>query len=43
MDTNQPGLLKEIAEKKDLKGDLTDRLKKALEDFGQVFQAKATA
>ena len=43
LDTNHPGLLKEIAEKKDIKGELTERLKKALEEFAQVFQAKASA
>ncbi len=41
MDTNHPGLQKEIAEKKDIKGEIGERLKKALEEFGQVFQAKA--
>jgi F-type H+-transporting ATPase subunit alpha len=43
MDTNQPGLLKEVAEKKDIKGELTDRLKKSLDEFAQVFQAQAQA
>ncbi len=43
MDTNHPGLLKDVAEKKDIKGELTDRLKKALEEFAQVFQVKASA
>jgi F-type H+-transporting ATPase subunit alpha len=43
MDTNQPGLLKEIAEKKDIKGEIGERLKKSLEEFAQVFQAKAQA
>jgi len=43
MSTNQPGLLKEIAEKKDIKGELTDRLKQSLEEFAQVFQATAQA
>ncbi len=42
MDTNHPGLLKEMAEKKDIKGELTERLKKALEEFAQVFQVKAS-
>jgi len=42
MDTNHPGLLKEMAEKKDIKGELTERLKKALEEFAQVFQVTAS-
>ena len=30
----------EIAEKKDIKGELTDKLKAALEEFAGVFQAE---
>ena len=38
-----PTLLKGIAEKKDLKGELTDKLKAALEEFGGVFQPATAA
>jgi F-type H+-transporting ATPase subunit alpha len=41
LDTRHPGLLKEIAEKKDLKGELTDRLKAALSEFASLFQVAA--
>jgi F-type H+/Na+-transporting ATPase subunit alpha len=40
LDTRYAALLKETAEKKDLKGELTDKLKKALDEFGEVFQVK---
>ena len=43
MDAHHAPLLKEIAEKKDIKGELTERLKKALEEFGQIFQGKGQA
>jgi F-type H+-transporting ATPase subunit alpha len=39
LDANQPELLREIAEKKDLKGELGEKLKAALTVFGSVFQA----
>jgi F-type H+-transporting ATPase subunit alpha len=39
MDTRHPDLLKEIAEKKDVKP-VADRLKAALEEFATVFQAE---
>jgi F-type H+-transporting ATPase subunit alpha len=43
LDTNHPGLLKRLAEKKDIKGELGEGLKQALDEFAQVFQAKASA
>jgi F-type H+-transporting ATPase subunit alpha len=42
LDASQTALLGDLAQKKDLK-DLTERLKAALEQFGQVFQVKAAA
>jgi F-type H+-transporting ATPase subunit alpha len=41
LDTRHAALLKEIAEKKDIKGELTERLKAALAEFAGLFQAKA--
>ena len=38
LDTHQPDLLAEILEKKDIKGELTDRIKAALDEFGGTFQ-----
>jgi F-type H+/Na+-transporting ATPase subunit alpha len=38
LDARHPALLKEIAEKKDIKGELTEKLKIALAEFGQVFR-----
>jgi hypothetical protein len=38
-----PALLAAIAEKKDIKGELTDRLKAALAEFGAVFSPAGTA
>ncbi len=43
MDAHHGPLLKEIAEKKDIKGEPTERLKKALEEFGQIFQGQGQA
>ncbi len=43
LDTNHPGLLKQLAERKDLKGEAGDGLKKALQEFGQLFQPTASA
>jgi F-type H+/Na+-transporting ATPase subunit alpha len=43
LDTNHPALLKEIAEKKDLKGEVTDRLKAALQEFAGVFRVEGQA
>jgi F-type H+-transporting ATPase subunit alpha len=43
LDTNHPGLLKEIADKKDIKGEPTEKLKKALAEFGEIFQLAAKA
>ena len=40
LDARYAGLLKELAEKKDLKGEPTDKLKKALDEFAEVFQVK---
>jgi len=40
LETRHPDLLKQIAEKKDIKGELTDKLKAALEEFAGVFQAE---
>jgi len=42
LDARHAGLLKEIAEKKDLKGEITDRLKAALAEFAAGFQVKAS-
>jgi len=41
--TRHPELLKQIAEKKDIKGELTERLKQALEEFGALFQVQHKA
>ncbi len=38
LDTRHPALLKQIAEKKDLKGEPTDKLKAALSEFATLFQ-----
>jgi F-type H+-transporting ATPase subunit alpha len=38
LDARHATLVKEIAEKKDIKGELTERLKAALAEFGQVFR-----
>jgi len=38
-ETHHPDILKDIATIKDLKGDLTERLRAALDEFGRVFQA----
>jgi F-type H+-transporting ATPase subunit alpha len=43
LETHAPGLLREIAEKKDIKGELTERLSAALKEFAGVFRAKAEA
>ena len=43
LDARHPSLLKAIAEKKDIKGELTDRVKAALVEFGTVFQGAAKA
>jgi len=40
LDARHAALLKQLAEKKDLKGELTDRLKAALAEFAEVFQVK---
>jgi F-type H+-transporting ATPase subunit alpha len=41
LDTRQPQLLQDIAEKKDIKGDIGERLKQALQEFAGLFQGKA--
>jgi F-type H+-transporting ATPase subunit alpha len=38
MDAHHAALLQEIAQKKDIKGELTDKLKAALKAFADVFQ-----
>src|SRR5437870_8652880 len=43
LQTRHPELLRGIAEKKDIKGELTDALKKALAEFADTFQAQAQA
>jgi F-type H+-transporting ATPase subunit alpha len=43
MRTSQSELVKAIAEKKDIKGELTERIKAALVEFGKVFQPTARA
>jgi F-type H+-transporting ATPase subunit alpha len=40
LDARYAALLKEMAEKKDLKGELTEKLKKALAEFAEVFQVQ---
>jgi F-type H+-transporting ATPase subunit alpha len=41
LDTHKPDLLAEILEKKDIKGELTDKIKAALTEFGGTFQPTA--
>jgi len=41
LDARHPGLLKEIAEKKELTKEITERVKAALAEFADLFQAKA--
>jgi F-type H+/Na+-transporting ATPase subunit alpha len=43
LDARHAGLLKELAEKKDLKGELGDQLKAALQEFAGAFQPKAAS
>jgi F-type H+-transporting ATPase subunit alpha len=43
LDTRHGALLKALAEKKDLKGEPTDRLKAALDEFGGLFQLETKA
>jgi hypothetical protein len=40
LDARHAALLKELAEKKDLKGEPTERLKAALDEFAEVFQVR---
>jgi F-type H+-transporting ATPase subunit alpha len=41
LDARHAALLKDIAEKKDIKGELTDKLKAALQEFAGLFQVSA--
>jgi F-type H+-transporting ATPase subunit alpha len=43
LETRHPDLLKQIAEKKDIKGELTDKLKAALGEFADTFQVQVQA
>jgi F-type H+-transporting ATPase subunit alpha len=43
LDLRHPEILKEVAEKKDIKGELTDRIKAVLVEFGEVFQTEKSA
>ncbi len=43
LDVRHAGLLKQLAEQKDLKGEPTDRLRAALSEFAEVFQVEAKA
>jgi F-type H+-transporting ATPase subunit alpha len=43
LEARHTGLLKELAEKKDLKGELGDRLKAALQEFAGAFEPKASS
>jgi len=40
LEARHPKLLAEIVEKKDIKGELTDKIKAALTEFGSLFQTK---
>jgi len=41
LETRHPEILRDIAEKKDIKGELTDRLKSALAELADIFQVQA--
>jgi len=43
LDTSHPDLVREVAEKKDIKGELTERIKAAMTEFTSVFQPAARA
>jgi F-type H+/Na+-transporting ATPase subunit alpha len=43
LDLRHPEILKQIAEKKDIKGELTDKLKAVFTEFGEVFQTEKPA
>jgi F-type H+/Na+-transporting ATPase subunit alpha len=43
LDRRHPGLLKDMAEKKDIKGELTERIKSVLQEFAGEFRATSTA
>ena len=40
LDARYSALLKEIAEKKDLKGEITEKVKKALDEFAEIFEVR---
>jgi F-type H+/Na+-transporting ATPase subunit alpha len=43
LDLRHPDLLKAVAEKKDIKGELTEKIKAVLTEFGEVFPAEKPA
>jgi F-type H+-transporting ATPase subunit alpha len=43
LDLRHGDLLRQVAEKKDIKGELTDRIKAALAEFAEVFQTEKPA
>jgi F-type H+-transporting ATPase subunit alpha len=43
LDLRHPEILREVAEKKDIKGELTDKIKAVLVEFGEVFQTEKSA
>ncbi len=43
MEVNHPEVLREVAEKKDLRGDLTDRVRSALDEFAREFRPPTSA
>jgi F-type H+-transporting ATPase subunit alpha len=43
LDLRHPEILKAVAEKKDIKGELTDKIKAVLTEFGEVFQTEKPA
>jgi F-type H+-transporting ATPase subunit alpha len=43
LDLRHPEILKEVAQKKDIKGDLTEKIKAVLAEFAEVFQAEKPA
>jgi F-type H+-transporting ATPase subunit alpha len=40
LDARYAALLKELADKKDLKGELTEKLKKSLDEFAEIFEVR---
>jgi F-type H+-transporting ATPase subunit alpha len=43
LDLRHPEILKEVAEKKDIKGELTEKIKAVLVEFGETFQTEQSA